>query len=79
MTVPRFHYKIKPELMKLKDGKCCQDGCGSDRWHTHRCSKKAIKSIDGVGLCGTHANSLLRWRKDVGAERGEVVELPKGN
>ena len=62
MEEPRFHYKIKKEYAVLNDGKCCQQVTDYTGFHFFRCKSKAKEVIDGIGLCGKHANSLKKWR-----------------
>jgi hypothetical protein len=62
MEEPRFPYTVKRSLASLNDGICCHT-VSIDSWHTRRCNKKLKQTLDGIGLCGIHARSVLNWRK----------------
>lgn len=60
-----FPYRVKPEYQILNDGRCCaevkNDATFADYY---RCTKKATKFIDDVGLCGIHARMVNKWLED---------------
>jgi hypothetical protein len=59
---PKFPYTVKKEYMRLDDNLCCHT-IPEGPWHTARCNKSVKQIIDGIGLCGIHARSVLNWRK----------------
>lgn len=63
MKKARFPYTVKVAFAKLDDGRCCSSVSTYAGYMWYRCSYKEKEKIDGVGLCGIHANSLKRWRK----------------
>lgn len=59
----QFPYSVSEEYADLKDGQCCETGF-PDGWRLERCNAKAKITIDGVGFCKRHANSIKKWREN---------------
>ena len=59
-----FPYTVEEKYVELNDGKCCHTIPDYTGFYQRRCSRPVKEVIDGVGLCGIHARSVKKWRKN---------------